>query len=646
MREVSSAASYNAVWKPPRRTEYEDPPPSYPPHYSSLPSTPHKSTSPSRSHIASPQAQPLVTTQTQPRDRISYSPTRNTFATSGAGLTFPQSAMANSGDRWGPPQDHNYYNVPPPPPQGYHMDNMDDRYQDTSYGGHNGGYNGGYGGYDGDSSMRDNHFNRNSFYEHGAYPDMTPSPARLSRPEFDAIDPHSIADEDDARDFPPTRDSPGKKRLSKIPVIGAAAVGSGAGAGAYSAVGQGGSSQMLNAPGSEKAAWRDMEEMDRKRRKRNIWIIIAVVAVLAIAGGVVGGVLGSRKSGSSSSGGSSAGSSSKSDGLNLNSKEIQALMNNKDLHKVFPVMDYTAYKTQYPDCVLDPPSQDNVTMDLAVLSQLTPAVRVYGTDCNQTEMIMTAIDRLNMNDTMKVWLGVWIDGNQTTNDRQMSHMYDLLDKYPQEHFLGVIVGNEALFRKEITETELTTLLSDVRKNLTSKGINLSVSTSDLGSAWTQGLAAASDHVMGNIHPFFAGVPAPAAAGWTYVFWQGNNVAIAPEPANAKPGAIPRNIISEVGWPSGGGNDCGTTVQCSDTTSGSVAGVPEMNQFMDEWVCGANNNGTMYFWFEAYDEPWKVIYNTDKEQWEDKWGLMGIDRKLKPGIKIPDCGGKTVSLPSK
>ena len=45
-------------------------------------------------------------------------------------------------------------------------------------------------------------------------------------------------------------------------------------------------------------------------------------------------------------------------------------------------------------------------------------------------------------------------------------------------------------------------------------------------------------------------------------------------------------------------------------------------------------------FEAFDEPWKVKYNTPTEQWEDKWGIMDVDRNLKSGIKIPDCGGKT------
>jgi hypothetical protein len=48
-------------------------------------------------------------------------------------------------------------------------------------------------------------------------------------------------------------------------------------------------------------------------------------------------------------------------------------------------------------------------------------------------------------------------------------------------------------------------------------------------------------------------------------------------------------------------------------------------------------------FSAFDEPWKIRYNEKGKEWEDKWGLMDINRNIKPGLKIPDCGGQ--SLPS-
>lgn len=41
-----------------------------------------------------------------------------------------------------------------------------------------------------------------------------------------------------------------------------------------------------------------------------------------------------------------------------------------------------------------------------------------------------------------------------------------------------------------------------------------------------------------------------------------------------------------------------------------------------------------------------MYNTKDENWEDKWGLMTVDRELKKGVKIPDCGGQKATLSSK
>jgi exo-beta-1,3-glucanase (GH17 family) len=79
--------------------------------------------------------------------------------------------------------------------------------------------------------------------------------------------------------------------------------------------------------------------------------------------------------------------------------------------------------------------------------------------------------------------------------------------------------------------------------------------------------------------FFAGVTVDAAASWTNEFFQNNDVAVANAASNT-----PQAVISEVGWPSGGGR-----------LNGSVAGLDELNKFMADFVCAANNNGTEYFW---------------------------------------------------
>ncbi|TAQ83768.1 hypothetical protein B7494_g7907 [Chlorociboria aeruginascens] len=380
----------------------------------------------------------------------------------------------------------------------------------------------------------------------------------------------------------------------------------------------------------EKSEWLNKQSTGNKKFRWIVGIVIALIIAGAIAGGVAGGLLSRKKSTSTTSGQSASDDTSSHGDLSKDSAEIKALMNNPNLHKVFPGIDYTPMYTQYPDCLSYPASQNNVTRDLAVLSQLTNTIRLYGTDCNQTELLMHSIDQLGMNDTIKVWLGVWQDNNSTTNARQLEQLYGILDKYDTSSFVGIIVGNEVLYRQDMNATELGTVISNVKSNLTARGISLPVASSDLGDDWTADLANEVDYVMANIHPFFAGVTAELAAGWTWTFWQGNDVSFKSDTS--------RNIISETGWPSQGGTDCGAATSC---TTGSTAGIDEMNTFLDTWVCQALDNGTTYFWFEAFDEPWKIVYDTTGKEWEDHWGIMDANRVLKDGVVIPDCGGKTV-----
>lgn len=397
--------------------------------------------------------------------------------------------------------------------------------------------------------------------------------------------------------------------------------------------GGGGPTYDLPGAGQEKSAWLAKQGSSAKKWR---WIILAgigAIVILIVTLGVYFGIKNRQGSDSSSTGESASDDTAANGDLNINSAEIKKLLNNPDLHKVFPGIDYTPINTQYPDCLHNPPSQNNVTRDVAVLSQLTNTIRLYGTDCNQTEMLIHAISQLEMNDTIKIWMGVWQDNNATTGARQLAQMWDILETYGDSPFKGVIVANEILFREQMTVTELGNLLDEVRTNLTSKGLSLPVATSDLGDDWTAELAAKSDYIMSNIHPFFAGVNADDAASWTYSFWENQNSAYFKSD-------LSKNIIAETGWPSQGGTDCGTTT-VTDCPDASVAGIDEMNQFMTDWVCQALTNGTQYFWFESFDEPWKIIYNEGDQNWEDHWGLMDVNRNLKKGVTIPDCGGKTV-----
>ncbi|TQV90806.1 endo-beta-1,3-glucanase [Cordyceps javanica] len=539
--------------------------------------------------------------------------------------------------------------LPPPSRSQYHAGpNSSDAYSQ-----HSGPYAAGY-PVDGDSRSTVNPFNtvasssvssaspsRSPNAPYGAAQESyynRPNSSRRDVAALGVVDPMSIADDGDDGLHYGSHSKRSSANSAAKRAVPAAAIGAAAGGATAVPIEHDSRGYYEPAKRERPSDWLETKQGRSKKCKWAIIVLVFLVIVGAIVGGVVGTLIASRKNGekNGSSGGGGGGGSSNDDAsgdLGLNSKEIQKLLNNKNLHKVFPGMDYTPINVQYPDCLKNPPSQNNVTRDVAVLSQLTNKIRLYGTDCNQTQMVLHAIDRLQMKKDLKVWLGVWQDNNSTTNQRQLSQMWDIFDQYGGDQFEGVIVANEILFRKEMTITTLATILSDVRANLTKRSIDIPVATSDLGDDWTNELAKDSDLIMANIHPFFSGTPADQAASWTYSFWSNKN---GPMWKTDKK----MNVISETGWPSGGGSRCPTdNPQC---TNPAKAGIDEMNRFMDDWVCPALKNGTNYFWFEAFDEPWKSRFNTDKEKWEDKWGLFDVNRNLKKGVKIPDCGGTQVS----
>ena len=430
-------------------------------------------------------------------------------------------------------------------------------------------------------------------------------PRRWQGEDYSSFDPSSIADDGDDGIESRPRSKRSRKGLSATAAGGGIAAAE-AGNGSFKVFdvrhGNEGGDGYGNFPprgrsDPEKSEWLDKQRNGSKRLKWIVGSIILLVVIAAVVGGTTGGILGMKNSNSngSTTSPSSASSTDKNGLYDIHSPEVKALLNNDAFHKVFPGMDYTPLNAQYPDCIHNPPSANNITLDIAQLAQLTPAVRLYGTDCNQTELVLSAIDRLGYNDTLQLWLGVWLGNNATTNARQLSQMETLLQTYPAKHFAGIIVGNEVLFREDLTESALAANLSSVRQTLSDLAIDLPVATSDLGDDWTAALASDSDIVLANVHPFFAGVTPAAAPGWTWDFWQNHNVGLKTA-ASSEGKGWPGSIIAEVGWPSEGGTNCGgTDGSCASGEEGAVAGVEELNEFMEGWVCPSMENGTVFFW---------------------------------------------------
>jgi len=202
-----------------------------------------------------------------------------------------------------------------------------------------------------------------------------------------------------------------------------------------------------------------LREEQRSRTKRKYIIIGIIIFVLAAAAaGVTVYLVKFRNTGSS-------GPSTSGTGRNGFGATSSDLKTDSSLHRIFDGMDYTPINAQYPGCGS---IQANVTADVAILSQLTTKVRLYGTDCQQATMVLDAIQSLKVD--MTVFVGVWVDTNATTLARQLGDMYSILKTYPVDLIEGIAVGNEVLFRQDKTEQELIQLIQQVRANVTAMNL--------------------------------------------------------------------------------------------------------------------------------------------------------------------------------
>lgn len=171
------------------------------------------------------------------------------------------------------------------------------------------------------------------------------------------------------------------------------------------------------------------------------------------------------------------------------------------------IYELTLY-SRFPGCGC---TQRDVTLDIALLSQLTNRIRLYGTDCYQADYVLNAIRDLELNMTLS--LGVWVDKSIEGSRRQMSDMKRIVSMYPSKYIDSILIGNEVLFRNDMSQDQLIEYVKEAKEFLRLRNIEIPVGTSEIGAKWSAKLAANVDILAANIHPFFGGVPVNVSTKW-------------------------------------------------------------------------------------------------------------------------------------
>ncbi|MEM1414451.1 MAG: glycosyl hydrolase family 17 protein, partial [Myxococcota bacterium] len=273
------------------------------------------------------------------------------------------------------------------------------------------------------------------------------------------------------------------------------------------------------------------------------------------------------------------------------------------------------------------PSEEQILEDLRILAPRWGMIRVYGSP-PPTETILRLIRDNDI--PLKVMVGAWIepearDGEAlpehvAQNETQVNEAIRLANAFP-EIVVAVNVGNESQVFWAAHRTEQAVLLGYLRR--VRGAIEQPVTTADDYNFWNKpeshAVAAEVDFLLLHAYAMWNRQTLDDAVAWTAATVE----SIAAEHPDLK------IVIGETGWatvmnPEASGDE--------DTQIIGEAGEEQQRVFYEGFTAWAQEAGVPYFYFEAFDEPWKG--GPDPRGVEKHWGLYNVDRTPKLAIREP------------
>lgn len=267
-----------------------------------------------------------------------------------------------------------------------------------------------------------------------------------------------------------------------------------------------------------------------------------------------------------------------------------------------------------------------IRSDLKLLAPLTKAVRTYSATGG-----VELVPGIAAETGLRVTIGAWIDKNQDRNEREIRSVVDLAKRHSNVN--GIFVGNETIYRDELTVPELIKLIQRVKRST-----SVPVTTGEIWNIWLEHpeLVSAVDFIAAHILPYWEGFSESQAVDQAVIIYD--------KLRRAYPGK--RIVIAEFGWPSAGYN-------LKSANPGRISQAVLLRDF----VSRAEAYGIDYNIVEAIDQPWKIFEGGVGPYWgmfdasrhpkfewtgpitlPDHWRLAGIALLVSVLLSLPILAG--------
>jgi len=253
---------------------------------------------------------------------------------------------------------------------------------------------------------------------------------------------------------------------------------------------------------------------------------------------------------------------------------------------------YSSYlKGQAPGSII---SEEQIRSRIGIIKPYTQWIRTFS--CTDGGELIPAIAKEN---GLKVMAGAWLGDDREKNEAEIEN---LVKVFRDGNADLVAVGNEVLYRDDLTEQELLDYISRVRKMI--PGAQIGYVDAYYEFINRPAITEACDVIFTNCYPFWEG----CHIDYSLVYIK-NMYYSAMQAAKGK-----RIIISETGWP-----NIGTSFEASEPST-----VNALRYFINiqRWSIEENIE-IMYF--SSFDESWKIGPEGDVGAY---WGLWNEEGELK------------------
>lgn len=239
-------------------------------------------------------------------------------------------------------------------------------------------------------------------------------------------------------------------------------------------------------------------------------------------------------------------------------------------------------------------TEDQIRSRMEIIKPYTKWIRSFScTDGNEN------IPRIAKEYGIKTLVGAWLGTDEKINEQEIQNVI----KIAKEGYADIVaVGNEVMYRKDLTEEQLIEFIKRVKTALP----NIPVGYVDAYYEFEHRpkITEACDVILANCYPFWEG----CHLDYSLVYMK-DMYHRALKAGNGK-----KVIISEAGWPSKG-----------QTFYGAIPSVENAIRYFINTQLWSKEEDIDIFYFSSFDEPWKIGSEGDVGAY---WGLWDKNKKLK------------------